>query len=73
MAVAIAKSIIVAEMNEPLRMPYNSIVSFDPKESPDSATINLQFVYRGKGASSISLLEVSISGARSTFDIEHTS
>jgi len=69
--VAIAKSIMVADMNEPLRMPYNNVVSSDLVESTDCAMTDLEFVYRGEGACCVPLLEVCISTTRSTFDIEH--
>ena len=64
---------MVADMNEPLRMPYNNVVSSDLVERTDCAMTDLQFVYRSKGACGVSLLNVCISSMRSIFDIEHTS
>ena len=70
---AIAKSIMVADMNEPLRMAYNNVVSSNLVESPDYTMTDLEFMYRGEGARCIPLLDVCISRARLTINIEHTS
>ena len=54
---------MVADINEPLEMPYDNI--FNLVESPDCVITVLELMYRDEGVYCISLLDVCISSARS--------